>query len=91
MRAFCWELGEPVSLGYPDIPGFPDYLDVPENPVYLDVPENPGFPDNPVSPGYLGFLGSQDNQLFNYFSLKIIAKMFGSFRKILYLCIVNQA
>ena len=82
MRAFCWELGEPVSLGYPDIPGFPDYL---------DVPENPGFPDNPVSPGYPGFLGSQDNLLFNYFSLKIIAKMFGSFRKILYLCIVNQA
>ena len=55
MRAFCWELGEPVSLGYPDIPSFPDYL---------DVPENPGFPDNPVSPGYPGFLGSQDNQLF---------------------------
>ena len=83
MRAFCWEQGEPVSLGYPDIPGFPDYL---------DVPENPGFPDNPVSPGYPGFLGSQDNQLFlNYFSLKIIAKMFGGFRKILYLCIVNQA
>ena len=55
MRAFCWEQGEPVSLGFPDIPGFPGYL---------DVPENPGFPDNPVSPGYPGFLGSQDNQLF---------------------------